>query len=64
MQTREKNERTQTQIRSKKNEFIRAKTHNFQNESTRFKLIRSETHFKTHFFPTSKIKNKNYNSNF
>ena len=39
MQTREKNERTQTQIRSKKNEFIRAQTHNFQNESTRFTLI-------------------------
>ena len=39
MQTRGKNERTQTQIRSKKNEFIHAQTHNFQNESTRFTLI-------------------------
>ena len=39
MQTREKNERTQTQIRSLKNELIRAQTHNFQIESTRFTLI-------------------------
>ena len=39
VQTREKNERTQTQTLSQKNEFTHAQTHNFQNKSTRFTLI-------------------------
>ena len=39
VQTREKNERTETQTRSQINELIRAQTQNFQNESTRFTLF-------------------------
>ena len=52
VQTREKNERTQTQILSKKNEFIRAQTHNFQNESIRFTLIhkKERNSFQNSFF--------------